>query len=99
VVLEEIELERLKRVKKKLQGSIDDIRTEVIELSQRIHANPETAFNEVKASTWLSDYLEQNGFEVTRGIAGLKTAFHAIIGALLPWRSGGDMPKIGHARS
>jgi amidohydrolase len=97
----EIRLERLNRIKTKLKRNIDDIQKEVIRLSDRIHANPETAFNEVKASAWLSDYLEQNGFQVTRGIAGLKTSFHATIrngdGPTLAFLSEYDaLPKIGH---
>jgi amidohydrolase len=97
----ESKLERLNRVKKKLQRKVDDIRKDIIGLSNRIHANPETAFNEVKASKWLSDYLEQNGFQVTRGIAGLKTSFHAILkggdGPIVAFLCEYDaLPQIGH---
>jgi amidohydrolase len=49
----------------------------LIDLSRRIHAAPETAFEEVQASRWLCDALEQAGFRVERGICGLPTAFRA----------------------
>lgn len=43
----------------------------------QIHDNPETGEKEYKAAALLSDYLEQKGFTVTRGVAGLPTAFIA----------------------
>lgn len=45
---------------------IDDAKAELTELSIKIAANPELAWEEIKAHDWLSDYLEQQGFQVTR---------------------------------
>ncbi|MCG8641744.1 MAG: M20 family metallopeptidase [Desulfobacterales bacterium] len=42
-----------------------------------IHENPELGLAEYKASTYLTDLLEEHGFVVERGAAGLETAFHA----------------------
>ncbi len=49
----------------------------LLELSHKLHANPEIRFEEVKASTWLSDTLEEQGFKVERGVGNLPTAFKA----------------------
>jgi amidohydrolase len=69
-------------------------------LSLNIHDNPELGFKEEKAATWLTRYLEGNGFHVERGVAGLATAFRAVYGqgspkiALLAEYDA--LPKVGH---
>jgi amidohydrolase len=76
-------------------------RHELIELSLKIHANPELGFKEEKASGWLTDYLKKNGFQVEKGVGGLPTAFKAVYGndkpviALLAEYDA--LPGIGHA--
>ena len=40
----------------------DSVREDLVELSHRIHANPELAFEEEKASSWLCEYLDAAGF-------------------------------------
>jgi amidohydrolase len=50
----------------------------LLELSHRIHAHPEVLFEEVRASGWLADALEERGFAVERGVGGLPTAFRAV---------------------
>jgi amidohydrolase len=73
----------------------------LVELSHRIHAHPELSFEEVDSSTWCADALEEGGFEVTRHVADIETAFVATAGS-------GDLtiaicceydalPDIGHA--
>ena len=47
-------------------------------LASYIHANPEIAFEEKKAAHALSSYLQEQGFAVKTGIAGLDTAFQAV---------------------
>lgn len=80
---------------------VDARRDELVELSLTIHRNPEVAFEEVKASGWLSDYLEGNGFTVKRGICDLPTAFEARYGSGEPWiallAEYDALPKVGHA--
>ena len=51
----------------------------LLELSHRIHAHPEVAFQEMQASRWLADALEARGFAVERGVGGLPTAFRATL--------------------
>ena len=70
-------------------------------LSQKIHANPEVAFQESKAAAWLTEYLEENGFAVERGICELPTAFRGSYGAGEPviaiLAEYDALPKVGHA--
>ena len=72
----------------------------LVELSLRIHANPEVAYHEVQASAWLTDYLGGHGFDVTRGIADLPTAFRATAGSGRPavgiLAEYDALPGIGH---
>jgi amidohydrolase len=77
-------MSRLDDVKKRAIDEIEAHRDELIELSLRIHANPETAFQEVKAAGWLTDYLEAEGFAVKRGICQIDTAFRASYGSGRP---------------
>lgn len=59
---------------------IDDKSGLLSELSRRIWEHPETAFQEVKASQWTAELLEQQGFLVERNYAGLSTALRATWG-------------------
>ncbi len=95
-------MERLTTIKEKLQAEIDHVKEEIVGLANRIHENPEVAFTEVKASKWLSDYLEEKGFKVARAVGGLETSFHAELrkgkGPTVAFLSEYDaLPKIGHA--
>ncbi|MCD6568253.1 MAG: M20 family metallopeptidase [Dehalococcoidia bacterium] len=73
----------------------------LIQLSRKIHDHPEMSFQEEKAAAWLSDYLQDGGFLLERGIAGLPTAFRATYGqgepriALLAEYDA--LPGMGHA--
>jgi amidohydrolase len=92
-----LEIEKLKL---KVKDSVKSQRQQLIQLSLNIHDNPELGFEEEKASAWLTSYLEDSGFHVERGIAGLATAFRATYGhgspriALLAEYDA--LPKIGH---
>ena len=90
----------IEKLKLKAKDSVQSQRQQLIRLSLNIHDNPELGFKEEKASAWLTNYLEDNGFHVERGIAGLATAFRATYGqgspriALLAEYDA--LPKIGH---
>jgi amidohydrolase len=92
-----LEIEKLKL---KVKDSVESQKQQLIQLSLNIHDNPELGFEEEKASAWLTSYLEDSGFHVERGIAGLATAFRATYGqgspriALLAEYDA--LPKIGH---
>jgi amidohydrolase len=59
---------------------VDGMADELYEMADRIHANPELGFQEHQASRLLSGYLEKSGFAISRGVAGLETAFVASYG-------------------
>ena len=67
----------IQKLKARVTAKVEALREELIELSLRIHAHPELAFQEEQASAWLADYLEGHGFRVVRGICDLPTAFRA----------------------
>jgi len=80
---------------------IDARSQELSDLALKIHSNPEPGFHEVKASAWLTQYLEENGFSIERGICKLPTAFRAsygkgkpIIAVLAEYDA---LPGVGHA--
>jgi len=91
---------KIEKLKLKVKDSVELQRERLIKLSLNIHDNPELGFKEKKASAWLTSYLEDNGFDVERGITGLATAFRATYGqgspriALLAEYDA--LPKIGH---
>jgi amidohydrolase len=80
---------------------LEEARDELIELSHRIHANPELGYEEEQASEWLSDYLDANGFAVTKGVCDIPTAYVARYGSG-PLHIGicaeyDCLPAVGHA--
>ena len=87
--------------KKRVCGMIDEMAAELVGVSHEIHANPETAFQEVHAHKLLTDRLDAHGLNVTRGACGLDTAYisefgtgAAQIGILSEYDA---LPGIGHA--
>jgi len=54
---------------------------ELLELSHRLHAHPETAWQEHRAVGWVSGALDGLGYAVTRDACELPTAFTASIGS------------------
>ena len=86
--------------RKRITAAIDAEAEPLKQLALDIHANPELAFEEVKAAGWLCEYLKQQGFEVERPVAGLQTAFRATAGSGKPtvaFMSEYDaLPGIGH---
>jgi amidohydrolase len=90
----------IEKLKLEARQNVDSQKQQLVQLSLNVHDNPELGFKEEKASAWLAGYLEDNGFQVERGIAGLPTAFRATYGqgsprvALLAEYDA--LPKIGH---
>jgi aminobenzoyl-glutamate utilization protein B len=70
--------------KKLIIQSVDKHAADMIEISDKIWAAEETAFNEVQSSKLLADYAEANGFKVERGVAEMPTAFVATYGSGSP---------------
>jgi len=89
------------KLKKLVLEEVEAHRSELIDLSLRIHDNPELGLQEVKAAEWLTQYLENKGFEVERGICELPTAFRATYGQgspVIAYLAEYDaLPDLGHA--
>jgi amidohydrolase len=71
-------------------AAVEAARSEILDLSHRIHANPEPAFEEHQAATWVAQVLRDHGFDVEHPAGSLATAIRAT-------RRGerGDGPRIG----
>ena len=76
-------------MKEKLYQLIQDQSQQLLDMADRIFDNPEYDGEEVFASGLLEDYLEDNGFQVERGLTGWPTAFRAV------WKQGEGGPRIG----
>ena len=70
-------MSNIDELKQRVVDNVDARRDELIRTSETIHANPELAFQEFEAVALLTSILEQEGFAVQRGVAGLETAFVA----------------------
>jgi amidohydrolase len=80
---------------------VNEVSKVLLTLSHKIHANPETAWQEFESSDAVSKTLSDHGFDVVEQVAGLPTAFRAEFGT-------GDLtvalcaeydalPGLGHA--
>lgn len=73
----------------------------LVDLSHRIHAHPELAFQEIRASDWVAQQLSEAGFEVEHGCYGLPTAVRATVGSgplhIAVCAEYDALPEIGHA--
>jgi len=81
--------------------TIEDRRAALVDLSHRIHAHPELAFEEEKASAWCAGFLADAGFAIEKPFCGLDTAFRARKGngpLHVAFCAEYDaLPSIGHA--
>ncbi|MBN2335487.1 M20 family metallopeptidase [Candidatus Bathyarchaeota archaeon] len=68
---------------------IDEHRDEIIEVSRRIHEEPELGHQEHKASKLLVQKLKKHGYETELGVSGIETSFIAKL------KGGGEGPNIG----
>jgi amidohydrolase len=78
-------------MKTRLAAAVGANRDEIIDLSHRIHANPEVAFEEHRAATWVAEAIAQHGFTVEHPAGRLATAVRGI----LRGGKGGAGPRIG----
>jgi len=89
------------KIKQSVCNQVDEQRQELVSLSLKIHNNPEIGFEEIKAMTWLTDYLGNFGFMIDKGIGGLPTAFRASYGSDEPCiallAEYDALPIVGHA--
>jgi amidohydrolase len=62
------------------QARVLSDRPTLIGLADRIHAHPETGWQEHKAAAWVAEEVAAAGFDVEAGAFGLPTAVHARFG-------------------
>lgn len=74
-----------------VEAAVEAILPDALDLSHRVHATPEIAFQERQAAEWSAELLRRHGFEVTAPIGGLDTAFVA------RWRGEAPGPVIALA--
>jgi amidohydrolase len=90
-------------LKKRVTAEIEARRDELIRIADTIHAHPEVAFEEFESAALLSSTLEENGFQLDRGVADLETAFVATLhgkdeGPTVALLAEYDaLPGLGHA--
>ncbi len=68
--------------------AVEDRRAAILELSRRIHAAPELAFEETKTSRLLQSVLLADDFEISPATEALPTSFRAVFGP------SGEGPRI-----
>ena len=78
-------------VKERVAAAVEAARDEIIDLSHRIHADPEPAFEEHHAAAWVAEVLRRHGFAVEHPAGSLATA----VRATKRGGRGGDKPRIG----
>ncbi|HET7701952.1 MAG TPA: M20 family metallopeptidase [Candidatus Limnocylindrales bacterium] len=81
-------------VKARLAAAIDAASDEIVDLSHRIHANPEVAFEEVRAATWVGEALRAHGYEVEHPVGSLATAVRGILRGGAGGGGGRSGPRI-----
>ncbi|HEV7886685.1 MAG TPA: M20 family metallopeptidase [Acidimicrobiales bacterium] len=73
----------------------------LVDLSHRLHANPEIRWEEEQSSRWTAEVLADHGFAVEAGVAGLPTAFTATAGSgpltIAVCAEYDALPGVGHA--
>ncbi len=91
----------VEEVKQRVAEEIKRLHPRLTSMSHTLHENPEILFQEHKAAALLTNELDEQGFDVQRGVAGLETAFVAtygngdpVVGFLAEYDA---LPKIGHA--
>jgi aminobenzoyl-glutamate utilization protein B len=76
-------------LKTEAAADVDAQAKQVQVMVDQIFSFAEPGFQEKRTSAYLADILEQAGFTVTRGVAGIPTAFTAT------WGSGGPLIALG----
>jgi aminobenzoyl-glutamate utilization protein B len=78
-----------KPLKAEAAAGVDARAAMAAQMVDQIFSFAEPGFQEVKTSEYLCKILEENGFKVTRGVAGIPTAFTAT------WGEGGPLIALG----
>jgi amidohydrolase len=85
-----------------LAAAVEAVLPDALDLSHRVHATPEIAFEERQAAAWSAELLRHHGFEITAPVGGLETAFVARwrgdrAGPVVSFAGEYDaLPEVGH---
>ena len=72
------QMDDLNALKRKVRGTVDELRAEFVSLSRRIHETPELGMQERQAAQWPDrNVAGRRSSTVTQPIAGMETAFRA----------------------
>jgi amidohydrolase len=82
-------------LKARVAAAVEAHRTEILDLSHRIHANPEPAFEELKAASWVADSLRPYGYALEHPAGSLATAVRGRLAGGRSGDPGGERPRIG----
>ncbi|KAG7113250.1 Peptidase M20 domain-containing protein 2 like [Verticillium longisporum] len=89
---------------KAVSDYLDSIADDLWPLNKEIHDNPELGYEEVEAHDLLTSFMEsQDGWNVTRSLGGIDTAFMAVFegsggGPVISFNAEYDaLPGLGHA--
>ena len=77
--------------KARAADAVEGARDEILDLSHRIHAHPEPAFEEVQAAGWVAEAVARHGYAVEAPAGSLATA----VRGRLTGGKGPDGPRIG----
>ena len=78
-------------MKARLAEAVEAHRDEIVELSRRIHANPEVAFEEQQAAAWVAEAIARHGYAVEHPAGRLPTAVRGVLAG----GRGAPGPRIG----
>ncbi|KAJ5946917.1 hypothetical protein N7454_003756 [Penicillium verhagenii] len=96
-----VSIAQLDAVRESVDAALETLHDSLRKLNHEIWSNPELAYEEHRAHDAICDFLEQQGFTVTRHAYGLDTSFEALSGTggrLINFNAEYDaLPDIGHA--
>lgn len=88
-------------LKEATRAHVDDLRDELVALSEDLYRHPEVAWQEFESAGKVASVLRRHDFEVTESFVGLPTALHARAGSgprrLALMAEYDALPGIGHA--
>ncbi|RMG44756.1 MAG: amidohydrolase [Acidobacteria bacterium] len=94
-------LDRVRRLRERVLAELERIEPRMRDLAADLHRRPELGLREEHAAGRLAAELEEDGFEATVGIGGLRTAFKARRGhgrpAVAFLAEYDALPGLGHA--
>jgi amidohydrolase len=67
----------MEEIKARIDQEVTLLAEDLFAVSDYLMANPELAYKEFKACSYLSDFLRKRGFQVEQGVGGLETSFVA----------------------